>query len=945
VSTPPVLPDAGLHVSTTPVLPDARLHVNTTAILPDAGLHATWKAMVKASPNAEVGQVLLHDIAQRDLTTFQTHLEGVSAMLMQDPQAFDPNLAVAPASLIRPPAPSQEIEGARMGNTSSASRRFYDRDGTLLILIVESGWLEGLMELVTWDGSRKDQGVRLLIDGVGAPNQTVLSCRTTPLLLAVQSGYLDVVDFLLKHGASTAFCNPDHLTPLEIAVSDGLTSMSEALLSLGQELSGGLAALRVQLAEEAQQLPLRTETWFGSTQSDLALRRMQTLLPFAFWPWDQAREVVGEQPATWVLMYKCRVMCAFANGRSATSSTSTKTLQAILGDNDFNSFAEDFALSCVLISVMLSIFGLCTLIVLRLRTYGWLEVPVSLSEYIHGAFDPARLADTDFDPSRQRTKLPYRTAKRHIRWQRPQLSPLLMAFMRASMGVFCSWSFQFVRIPPAMDPFDEDYLSEDDEEARDNWRQHYMDRARVVRDWEVLLRNVVVWVVFWWLAWRSKRWHEITLLIWIHILYSFLVSTVAGNVAPYVSPESDSGLPCEVDAALVTHALFSVQHGPRWGRTIATVRSTATANPRNRLRRRVKRKPMTTSSSDVATDDASTTGSLDCETFLAAASPPQSSEASTFLDTSMTCHSDRFQRAFIQAGMLHTRHRSLLGYSMVSLVVTILAMLWLTNVRWLAFGYFRSFYEGMTPVQMFQAYGAPGTARRWVAVLMEVLVLWCAVEWLYAIATTVLVGTIVVHQRNSALEFARGRYPPVLDGHDAGGVVLQRKLALNRIEECWRCLEFALELSAIRWMFLRESIMATYLCTIMFLVMSMFGFAIECACSLDMADLGLATDPVVPFCLGLCLLGPLASVLMEAAAANREVSNQHEVLHTAMKVQLEGGDSKDIEVALNRAKKALESLQASMLSWPGGRHISAAEPALIVGIAVVATLLALFTCF
>jgi len=514
-----------------------------------------------------------------------------------------------------------------------------------------------------------------------------------------------------------------------------------------------------------------------------------------------------------------------------------------------------------------------------------------------------------------------------------------------------------------MDPYDEDYLSEDDEDARDKWRRHYMDRARVVRDWEVFVRNVVVWGLFWWLAWGSKRWHEITLLIWIHLLYSFLVSTVAGNVAPYVSPESDSGLPGGVDAALVTHALFSVQHGPRWARTMATIRSTASANPKNRLKRRPQRKLKTPSSSDATTDDSSSIGTLDCDTFLSTSLPAQSSEASAFLDANMTCHSDRFQRAFIQTGMLHTRHRFLLGYSIASMVVIILAMLWLTNVRWLVFGYFRGFYEGMTPVKLFQAYGAPGTARRWAALLMEVLVLWCAVEWLYAIATTVLVGTLVVHQRNQALVFARDHSPPaVRECHDAGDEVLQQKLALNRIEECWRCLEFALELSAIRWMFLRESIMATYLCTMMFLVMSTFGFAIQCVCLLDMADLGLATDPVVPFCLGLCLLGPLVSVLTEAAAANREVSKQHEVLQVAMRatlenydsgearaapaanVQPEGGELKDVEVALNRARHALEKLQASMLSWPGGRQISSAEPALIVGIATVAACLALFTC-
>lgn len=47
----------------------------------------------------------------------------------------------------------------------------------------------------------------------------------------------------------------------------------------------------------------------------------------------------------------------------------------------------------------------------RLRAFGWLEVPVSLAELVPGAFPPERLADAEFDPSRQKKQLPYRTEK------------------------------------------------------------------------------------------------------------------------------------------------------------------------------------------------------------------------------------------------------------------------------------------------------------------------------------------------------------------------------------------------------------------------------------------------------------------------------------------------------------------------------------------------------
>ena len=138
-------------------------------------------------------------------------------------------------------------------------------------------------------------------------------------------------------------------------------------------------------------------------------------------------------------------MCA--NARNGNSSQ--RQIEMVLASQGIDSFARNYALTSILLSLILFVFGLIVYISFRLRAFGWLEAPVSIADMLPGAFSPERLADADFDPSRQRKLLPYRSVYRSGHFaQNPSLSEGISNFFQALFGVFSSWLLLCVRIPP-----------------------------------------------------------------------------------------------------------------------------------------------------------------------------------------------------------------------------------------------------------------------------------------------------------------------------------------------------------------------------------------------------------------------------------------------------------------------------------------------------------------
>jgi hypothetical protein len=96
-------------------------------------------------------------------------------------------------------------------------------------------------------------------------------------------------------------------------------------------------------------------------------------------------------------------------------------------------------------------FGVMVYVSFRLRAFGWLEVPVSLAELVPGAFPPERLADAEFDPSRQKKQLPYRKVPANFSRSRPGFWEVISHGFQAPFGIYTSWLLLCILIPPEKD--------------------------------------------------------------------------------------------------------------------------------------------------------------------------------------------------------------------------------------------------------------------------------------------------------------------------------------------------------------------------------------------------------------------------------------------------------------------------------------------------------------
>jgi len=504
---------------------------------------------------------------------------------------------------------------------------------------------------------------------------------------------------------------------------------------------------------------------------------------------------------------------------------------------------------------------------------------------------------------------------------------LLTAFVQAWLGIFSSWLLLCVRIPPEKDPYDEDYLSEDDEDCRAKVRELCLVRAARVRCWEVSVRMLGFLALMLWLVLRAQRWGEAAVLLLLYFYHAWLASSVAGSTvpAPPSEPEetpgdSDALREEALDSARVVHALFSTQQGPRWTRSVSSTRSTAAPNSSTKarwLRRRNRRQHQQPHANGFETDKSGS------EAQGPAGDMPG------ILEADETAFSDWFQRTFLQFGLLHVSHGALLANSAVSIALIFSALLWLAHGRRLC-GEWLYLYAWAPPTQLFEAYGAPGTWERCVAIALELLLLFFAGERIYGMASLLNVGALTLEQRRAALRFARRHQPTVC--RKTTDEALSVRGASVAVDECVRCFDFALELSDVRWAVLREPTLVLYLFALKFLLAALVLMAMPLAQPVSAFWIrnSSALDPMLPLMLGLCLAWPLLGLLFAAAAANREVAQQREHIRQATDAAVAlaataGKEADDVQYVQLRVKSC-DALHKSFIRWPGGRLLSLFEP-------------------
>jgi hypothetical protein len=890
---------------------------------------------------------ILKDLEEQNIDQLNKHLQNLTNILVKSAKMFDVNKAFLPFQ-------NEAATFRQSSQTNSTSMNLLSKgiysNWTLLAYAAQAGWPAGLSAVVEWGRGHDELGLNLDLDCSGQQG-------TTPLLLAMQAQAPQAVQYLIEHGASLFSRDVAGLTPLEAAVKSGSVNMVSAILLANHSaLSFSLLKLRTQIAQESNSLPTLRDWWSVASSEKLdGMMHIRQLVPQSLQPAADVRNIVGELPADWVLLYRNRIMNILF---SVTAQTLTPDpLQALLSEHGFDDFAVGYTMNTVLLCFVLSLFFVFVYLSFRIRIYGQSEVPISLAELLPGAFDTSRLTHPDFDPSRQKSKLPYRSVMAFVAtrticgWNR------FVALAKAWLGVYSSWLLLSVRIPPEKDTFDEDYLSDDDEESRQQVREACAEKAKHVKLCEVVLRLCAFFLVLWWLIRGTGRWCDAFFLLGLYFYHAWIISAVACSSEPTASKESDTGdtAPRDLDAASLVVGLFGVQHGPRWTRACGTTRSTA-APTKSRLARRGRlrrsnRQAGTDSSGETETAETKPSTELDdptpeADTGATTESPEPLIEESTSLET---MYSDRFQRSLLNSGILHVNHSAYLELSLTSMVSAFVTAMWLLHLQQLCSGNFRSFYERLTPVDLFYVYGSPGTSDRWLALSFEVLLLWLCTERLQEICNVLNVATLSLQQRSTALTFlSRHPPPPVKRQPDE---VKNAKETMKRIDELVRCNEFAIELSDARWLILRRPVMAIGLWTVFLFAVAivlMLLPLLQAPLLTPLIDLSLGVlDPLVPLTIALCMICPLLTLLFAANSCNIEVRRQQSHIRSEAERALSrspaGREDYDVQYVQLRGK-AYEALEGKTLRWPAGAfaaELGLTEPLLIVIIAFLAVGLAL----
>lgn len=286
---------------------------------------------------------------------------------------------------------------------------------------------------------------------------------------------------------------------------------------------------------------------------------------------------------------------------------------------------------------------------------------------------------------------------------------------------------------------------------------------------------------------------------------------------------------------------------------------------------------------------------------------------------------------------MHTFHSSCLEGSVANLIIIAVSLLWLTNLRFLSRSSFDSIYGSMSPSELFDVYGAPGSMQRWLAILIELLVICLAGERIYGLTSLLNAAGLTLQQRHKALIFASEHQPPALS-KKLGDESSLLASATQRLDECIRCSEFAIDLSTRRWVVLRVPVCLIYLATIKCLVLATVYMALVRIkwLGFDPAELGFNLDPLVLVCVSVCLAWPLTMMLMAGALANNEMANQRARLQTDANAVLNPHNEANDKLYVALKVKQEEALCNAMICWPGGKPLGFCEPALLLFVAFVA---------
>lgn len=910
-----------------------------SAVLPVSRQAGEPRAKKKQESEKDVRQRLEHHLEVQDVEAWSRDWKKMEVLLkeaMKEQQG--PSIEAKPSKEAKP-------------YVFDVNKAPDAADGkTLLGRAAKAGWLPGVMALVQWDKGRSDSAPRLSIEtgGVDLKMGTPLS----PLTLAGENSHADVVRYLLEQRASPMVPDQHGKTPLEFAAGAGDVDVMDALLVHGSPLAYGMAALRMELNTEAVKLPHLSRRWpFGASEDTTFFDMQKKVAAFGIHITPLEKLEIGDRPADWIEFYKNRVMRAHSTA-SKVESENVAQAEKLLSYHMYDSFARGFSLTIVVLCVMLGIFGMFVYVIFRIRLFGGLEVPVCLSHMVPGTFDPIRLADDDFDPSRQTVSFPYKTSAASLADALPSLSVAGVAYLKAILGVFSSWLFLSVRIPPVKEPFDEDFLSDDDDNSRAKVCDQCADRARFAHKFEILVRTVVLGTLLWWLCWKAERWGEASILIFIYLIFSLLAASAATGASLAVAEDaSSSSIKVNAgDSARLVYALFGVQHGPRWMRAVCTTRSTAAPNKARMARRqRSKRGSAKKKQPDEMSDGGEEKSESEQQEKLELKAALSGGEVSFF---------DSWKRSFTQSGKMHIEHRAYLGMSVCSITIISLTLLWLTHLRTLALGSFGNFYASVAPMELFKAYGAPNSGVRGAAVLLELALLFFTGERLYSITCILHSAALSLQQRYHALIFANDHSPPPLvqkgESQETASIFAD---ADRRVDEYVRCGKFSMELSSLRWEILRMPVFLAFTIDLMLLALATFSMTLKCIEHFsDQAYPRLQSfltqifhlwviDPMVPLGIGICLTWPLLAVLSAAALSNGMVTELRQRLlrDAACLTELSSGiENTDVQyVALKL--KAQEALPDSMICWPGGREVSFCEVSFLLILTVLACSLAIAT--
>eukprot|EP00929_Paragymnodinium_shiwhaense_P001695 TRINITY_DN10192_c0_g1_i1.p1 TRINITY_DN10192_c0_g1~~TRINITY_DN10192_c0_g1_i1.p1 ORF type:complete len:1002 (-),score=250.20 TRINITY_DN10192_c0_g1_i1:1090-4095(-) len=871
------------------------------------GLHHTTGAPLLLSnwtTGEDVEKRLVEAIQQRDVAALKRRLDMLEEELRKDPKVFDISQPFVDVGLLASKNASsrRQEEAGSHGGSASGSRI------TVLAAAAAAGWSEGLRELLSWEEAREDAAERLQLESDGA--------RSTPLLHAVRHGHAAAVLVLMNARASTVTPDKAMITPLEAAAAQPKSGVVEVLLTAGFGLEDGLAPLRARLTQAAEKLPVAVDRWPIGPSRDDGLDGLRELLPAAIGR-DTGNDddmYVGGLALDRVFLYMNRVMCAAAglassgippaaggSGKEGASSSdsdakATEATAAVLVAHGYASFMTQYTLAAVIMGLFAALASILVYSTFRLRVYGCGAASASFADLLPGAFDPVRFVDQDFDPSRQRTKLPYRGMRDRLGGPRCNIIVMITAFCAAIAGVFNAWLFLCIRIPPEKDIYDEDYASDDDDMSRLHVRSLCAARARLIRATELLLRNIALLVVVWWFAVRAKRIEVIVLLASAYGLHALLAACLASSTVP-ASAEGEHYAKGGVDAAQLVYSLFAPQYGARWARAVCTTRSTA-APSRSKLQKR-KARPGKSGPKDLGGHCSATSGDDGWEDALLSdketsstcragggegGEQPCPSEAQAAPKVNRSQFAISFQRSFLQVGLMHTQHGSFVGRALFTFVTVCAAVLWLLHVNALS-GFallpLRQYSEH-SPAELFKVYGAPRSAHRWTAVLFEILLVGIVVERLFCSVNCMNVANLVLQQRRIALAFAATHLPPK-------GLEKER-----RLQEACKCVRLATELSGLRWLTLRSTVAAALaivsttfvLSSVLSLTLLRYGHALTPANfvggGLYSPDRVLAPaasawwkrlpcSPFAPLCLALCFFWPVFATLLEGARSNRDL--------------------------------------------------------------------------